>query len=387
MEGSTMSDNSLADWNPQDESVLFEQRGAYDAMRERCPVAHSEFLGWSLFKHDDIENVLADPETFSSASRYLAIPNGMDEPEHTPYRAALDPYLDAQAMAAFEPRCRRIASDIVKSILDRDTVDIVSDYTEPFSLKSLCALIDWPLNTWEHLRGWSHGNQQAAFSRDRAAGKSLAAEFTGFVMKELDLRREAGAGSGNDLTSSLMNVEVDGKGLSDEGIISILRNWTAGHGTVVAGIGLVIHYLAEHEELQLQLRDDPSGLPAAIDEILRVDGPLVANRRTATRDVEISGRQIAAGDTLTLMWIAANRDDEAFDHAIDVRLDRDPAQNLLFGAGIHHCQGIRLARLEMRMAIEELLAQTNGFHLVEGATPKRDVYPSNGLESMTLRIS
>lgn len=382
-----MSQKPFADWDPQDQAVLHDQRRAYDEMREHCPVAHSDFLGWSLFNHEDIRTVLADPETFSSASRHTAIPSGMDEPEHTPYRAALDPYLDAEAMAVFEPHCRWIAADAIQSVLGRETVDIVSDFTQPFSLQSLCALIGWSLETWVDLRGWSHGNQQAAFSGDRAAGKSLAAEFTGFVMQELDVRRKTDAEAGNDLTSGLMNVQVNGKRLSDEDIVSILRNWTAGHGTVAAGIGIVILHLAENQNVQRQLRNEPTLLPAAIDEILRVDGPLVANRRTTTCDVEIGGQEIAAGDMLTLMWIAANRDPKVFDDAIEVHLDRDSAENFLFGWGIHHCQGIRLARLEMRVAIEELLARTDQFELVTSAQPKRDVYPSNGLGTMTLRLS
>lgn len=381
-----MSDKPAQDWEPQDDTILRDQRRAYDDLRERCPVAHSDFLGWSLFGHDDIKSVLSDPETFSSASRHRAIPNGMDEPEHTPYRRALDPYFDANAMAMFEPHCRRIAADSVQSILPHDNVDIVSGFIEPFSLKSLCAYLGWPLDTWEALRGWSHGNQQAAFSRDRAAAKSLAAEYTGFVIKEIDLRRTNGIDASDDLTSSLMAAEVDGKRLSDEDIISVLRNWTAGHGTVAAGIGLVILYLAEHQEVQQRLRNDPAMLPAAIDEILRVDGPLVANRRTTTRDVEIGGRTIASGEKLTLMWIAANRDEAAFDAPHEVRLDRDPAENFLFGWGIHVCQGAPLARLEMRVALEELLAQTRHIGLSETEPPQRDVYPSNGLGTMRVRL-
>lgn len=382
-----MSDKPTPDWDPQDDAVLRDQRRAYDDMRARCPVAHSDFLGWSLFRHEDIKNVLSDPETYSSASRHRAIPNGMDEPEHTPYRHVLDPYVDAETMATFEPHCRRIAADSVRSIIARDDVDIVSHFTEPFSLKSLCAYLGWPLDTWKKLRGWSHGNQQAAFSRDREAGKSLATEYTGFVMKELDLRRKGGATASDDLTSSLMAAEVDGKRLSDEDIVSILRNWTAGHGTVAAAIGLVILYLAKHEEVQRQLRNDPAMLPAAIDEILRVDGPLVANRRTTTSDVEIGDRKIAAGEKLTLMWIAANRDEEAFEAANQVHLDRDQANSFVFGWGIHVCQGAPLARLEMLVAIEELLAQTRHIGLVETESAQRDVYPSNGPGAMRVRLS
>jgi cytochrome P450 len=103
--------------------------------------------------------------------------------------------------------------------------------------------------------------------------------------------------------------------------------------------------------------------------------------------VQIGGQEIAAGSKITLMWIAANRDEETFDAAYEVQLDRDPAENLLFGWGIHVCQGIRLARLEMRVAIEALLAQTTRFQLVAVDSPKRDIYPSNGLAEMTLRLS
>lgn len=381
-----MTKTSTPDWDPRDDSVLRDQRRAYDDMRLRCPVAYSDFLNWSLFRHDDIKEVLADPETYSSASNHLAIPNGMDPPQHTLYRQLLEPYFDAAAMAAFEPHCRRIAVDLLDSILARDAMDIVSEFIEPFALKSLCAYLGWSLDLWDKLRGWTHGNQQVALSRDRKTGSVLAAEYTGYVTQALDLRRREGAETSDDLTSRLMAVEVDGKRLSDEEIVSILRNWTAGHGTVAAGIGLVVLYVAEHEALQRQLRDDPMMLPATIDEILRVDGPLVANRRTTTREVEIGGQMIAGGEKLSLMWIAANRDEDAFDDADEVRPDRDPAENLLFGWGIHVCQGAPLARLEMRVAIEELLARTGQIQLVETETPQRSVYPSNGLEAMRMRL-
>ena len=101
-----MSDQTAPDWDPRDPSVLRNQRLAYDEMRERCPVAHSNFLGWSLFRHEDIAGVLADPETYSSASKRRAVPNGMDKPEHTKYRSVLEPYFTPERMAAFEPVCR-----------------------------------------------------------------------------------------------------------------------------------------------------------------------------------------------------------------------------------------------------------------------------------------
>lgn len=400
-----MSDKPIPDWHPQDPSVLHDQRRAYDEMRERCPVAHSDFLDWSIFRHEDIVSVLSDPETYSSASKRRAVPNGMDRPEHTVYRRALEPYFDREQMAAFEPRCRRIAADIVQALLARDEVEFVSEFAEPFSLETLCAFLGWPRATWEQLSGWTHGNQQAALSRDREAGKALALAFVGYVKEALQVRRETGVETFDDITGSLMMTEditarlmmteVAGEPLSDDDIVSVLRNWTAGHGTVAAALGILVLYLAEQQDVQQQLRGEPALLPAAIDEILRADGPLVANRRTTTREVEIGGRTIGAGEKLSLIWIAANRDGRVFDDPDAVRFHHDHkanirdrgGDNLVFGAGIHDCLGAPLARLEMRVAMEELLNRTSRIELAGTQPPSRGVYPSNGLEALKIRLS
>ena len=148
-----------------------------------------------------------------------------------------------------------------------------------------------------------------------------------------------------------METEVDGNRLSDEDIVSILRNWTAGQGTVSAGIEILTLYLIEHPEMQATLREKPELIPAAIEEILRADGPLVANRRTTTQAVDIGGRSINAGEKLTLMWIAANRDSRVFDDPADVRLGRDQSANYLFGARASMIAWVpRSRRLEMRVA-------------------------------------
>lgn len=133
-------------------------------------------------------------------------------------------------------------------------------------------------------------------------------------------------------------------------------------------------------------RDDSGLIPAAVDEILRADGPLVSNRRTTTRDVTIGDREIAAGERLSLMWIAANRDPDTVDDAGEIQLDRDQSNNLLYGAGIHYCLGAPLARLELQVAIEELLAGTTDVTLASDETPPREPYPSNGFREMPIRV-
>ena len=373
------------DWNPRDASILEDQRRAYDEMRERCPVAHSEFMGWSLFRHKDIATVLADPVTYSNVSRFQAIPNGMDPPAHGRYRKALDAFFDQEQMARLEPRARETAANLLVPILFGGEVEFIDTFAMPFAFKTLCVVLGWPEQQWECLGGWTHDSQMAALNSVPGAGKALASLFSEHVKANLALHRASPNGAA-DATYALLRTEVDEVRFDDDQIVSVLRNWTAGHGTVVAGLGILVLHLAQEFELQDRLRSDPSLIPAAIEEILRADGPLVANPRTPTREVEIGGRIIPKGEKLTLMWIAANRDPRAFDDPDGVKIERSNEASMVWGQGIHLCQGAPLARLEMRVALEELLARTKRFEFA-GDAPHRAAYPSNGLAALPLRVS
>ena len=128
--------------------------------------------------------------------------------------------------------------------------------------------------------------------------------------------------------------------------------------TIAASVGILAHYLATRPVLQQQLREQPTLLPQAIDEILRIHAPLIANSRGTTTAVEIAGRKIEAGERITVIWASANRDETVFGDPDEFRPDRPASQNLLYGAGIHVCPGAPLARLELRIIMEELLAHT-----------------------------
>jgi len=371
-------------WNPQDPEVVVDQRAAYDHMRERCPVAHSEVMGWSLFKHADVTTVTNDPLAFSSATRRLAIPNGMDPPEHTEYRGSLQPLFSSDRLARFEQRSRQIARDLLDGAVGRAKVDAIAEFVDPFAHQALCAFMGWPVEDWNRISSWTHGNLEAAFRADREAGARLAREFSTYVIEILRARRADQ--SSNDLMSELVRVKVHDVTLNDEQIVGLLRTWTAGHGTVAAALGIVVRYLAQDVELQIRLRDQPELVEAAIWEILRWDGPLVSNTRTATRDVAIEGQAIHAGDRISLMWIAANRDPAAFTDAGEVVVDRGTEDNVLFGAGIHRCLGESLAMLNLRVAVEELLSRTARFRSLSPSAPPRNAYPSNGLRELHIEL-
>lgn len=383
-----MSDSQKQDWTPQSDAVLRDQRAAYDRMREQCPVAWSDYAHWSLFRHADVSRVLHDHKRFSSqVSRHVSVPNGMDPPQHTDYRAIIEPYFSAERMAAFEPICREIAEDLALSALQQERIELMAAFAQPFALRIQCAFMGWPLTLQDSLLDWARRNNRATLQRDRNALNALAAEFEALITGLLADRRRANATAEDDVTSALMHEQIHGRMLNDQEIASILRNWTVGEiGTIAASVGILAQFLAAHPEVQRQLRDDPDLLWQANDEILRIHGPLVDNRRLTTCPVHFGDRQIPAGQRLTLNWIAANRDPEVFPDPDRFSLERDPAQNLLYGAGIHVCPGAPLARMELVIVIRSLLQHSRELSLIAEQPATLATYPASGYASLPLRL-
>jgi cytochrome P450 len=265
---------------------------------------------------------------------------------------------------------------------------LMADFALPFAVRVQCAFLGWPEALHEPLVNWMRKSAKATLAGDHAATSQIAREFEGFIDRLIDARVETGAGPGEDITASLMHERVWGRSLSNEEIASILRNWTVGEvGTIAASVGILVQYLAQCPELQQQLRSRRGDLPVAIDEILRLHGPLVSNRRIARRAATIQGRRIAAGERISLVWMSANRDGRAFEDPDSFRLDRDPARNLLYGAGIHVCPGAPLARMELRIVLEELLEHTADIQPLPEKPPTNAIYPASGFATLPLCIT
>lgn len=375
------------DWDTTALGTPIDQIALHDATRRRCPVAHSEVFGWSLFRHEDVSRVLHDPATFSSAvSQHLAVPNGFDAPAHTEYRRIIDPYFSADSMSKIEPACRDVALDLLERLTIEDQTDVVRTLAEPFAVRAQCAFLRWPKEFHAPLNEWIHKNQEAIRSKDRQALAAVAFEFDGHIRNILAAHRKGRTDIAGPIVGQLMMESVSGRPITDDEIVSILRNWTVGElATISACIGIVAHFLSERTALQSQLRASPDLLPAAIDEILRVCAPLMTSRRVVASPVTLGNRQLCAGERVTLMWASANRDEHAFDNAGEFSLDRDPGKNLLYGAGIHVCPGAPLARLELRILFEELLARFE-VSPVRAQPPTYAMYPAAGYSSLPLRL-
>ena len=369
------------DWDPRE--VGDDQVRAYDELRQRCPVAHSQVQGWSLLRHADALAALTDPGTFSSrVSAHVAVPNGMDADEHAAFRAVIDRCFAPQRVADFAPVLSRIAEGLVADLAGAgQPAEVMAALGEPYAALSQCAYLGWPPEVAEALREWAADSERATRARDRAGLDRVAARFDGIIVAQLD--RARAPGTARTLTHDLLDDQVDGRPLSDGELVSIVRNWTAGElGTISAAVGIIVEFLARRRDVQDLLRAQPGLRQAAMDEMLRLEAPLISNRRRSTGAVLVGGRTIPADAPVTILWPAVQRDPDAFDDPTVFRLDRDPGDNLLYGRGPHYCPGEGLSRLELGIMLDALLAALPSFRM--SGEPVRASAPAGGFAEVRI---
>jgi cytochrome P450 len=373
-------------WEPLSEAALADQRSTYDRMRSACPVAESP-RGVTLFRHADVVAAAADPRTFSSAaSTYRSVPNSLDPPEHTASRVVVDPFFAPERMAALEPTVRRIAQEIVGSLPRGGSVDAVNEIGRPFAVRAQAEWLGWQ-GIEDKLLSWMVENHAATRSADRSRAANVAAAFDEIVMVQVRHRRQMGSASPRDTTSELLAQSVNGDLLSDADIVSILRNWTGGDlASMAAALGIVVHFLAKHREVQEDLRASRGDLGAAIDEILRMDDPFLVNRRVTTVATRVAGFVIKPGTRIYLNWTSANRDETVFGNPDAYRPAENARHNLVYGTGIHTCPGRPLATMELVVVVEALLEATARIELAGDAEPARETYPLGGWRRVPVRL-
>lgn len=367
--------------------MLADQRGTYDRMRSACPVARSP-RGVTLFRHADVVAAAADPATFSSAvSVHRMVPNSLDQPEHSAFRAAIDPFFTPERMQSLEPRVRRIAQGIIAALPLGATVDAVRDIGYPLAVRAQAEWLGWQ-GIEQDLLAWMVENHAATRSADRSRTGAAAAAFDRIVLAQVQRRRQMGSAAPNDPTTELLGVAVNGSLLPDADIVSILRNWTAGDlGSIAASFGVVAYFLATHAEIQDALRADPGNLASAIDEMLRIDDPFLVSRRVTTSSTSVAGFPLDPGTRVYLNWTSANRDEAVFADPDAYRPEQHARHNLVYGTGIHVCPGRPLATLELVVAVQTLLVMTARVELSEESEPVRETYPLGGWRRVPLRLS
>ena len=358
----------------------------YTALRRVRPVLRDRAHDfWLLFDHASVQRALVDHETFSSRA---APPGGgpldwmifTDPPRHTKLRALVMRTFTPRAIAALEPRIRELAAGLLAPHLDRGSMDLVRDYADPLPLAVIMELLGMPPTDRERLATWTGsilglgdtvagGNRAArAISRYRDAKEDMSPYLTALLVARRAIPRD-------DLLSRLVAAEIDGERLSDDEIFDFFQLLLlAGSETTTNLIANAAVCFSAHPRQLAWVRADLARLPAAIEEVLRYRSPAQLIFRFAARDVTLHGRTIPKGKLVMAMIGSANRDERRFPNASQFDVTREPIPHVGFGHGIHFCLGAALARLEARVALEELLSRTDCLHVTNPKwAPRRAV--------------
>lgn len=348
--------------------------------RRECPVLHTEVDGgyYVISRYEDVRTVCGTPDLFSSAQPGLrgvpvrVIPLDVDPPQHRYFRTFLNPYFSRSFLLRYADDMREIAQKAIATFIDRGEFDVVNDYSIPFSAGSLARIVFATENQDLVDRGVKAVNRVATESTPESFEvlAALAMEAMAEVNPEVDDRE--------DVLAALVTAEVDGRALTTEERLGIVVTLLLGGLDTTRGVIVhIANHLATRADVEPVLRT-PDWWHSTLDEFLRYETTVSFMARTVTRDTELSGTPLHAGDRLAVHFYSANRDPARFDDPDDLVLDRHHKPNAAFGIGIHRCLGLNFARIQLAIAFEELLNSATNFRLKEGAKIHRQTGVSLG---------
>jgi cytochrome P450 len=371
----------VSDWSIDfdlfDPGFVVDPYSVYSELRDRCPVAHTERWGgsWMPTRYEDIQAVAHDTEHFSSRNvgvtglagnnPLVAPPITADPPFHTASRRILLPAFSPKAIEALEPLTRHIANGLIDDVLARGDgrADAACDYAQHIPVRVIGAMLGVPEEDEPIFTDWAIRVLQIG-PTNQEVGRQATREVLEYFRGQVAARREERTG---DLVSQLLDAELDGAPLTEKHILgTCFLLLIAGIDTTWSSIGASLWHLATHPDDRARLIMEPGLVPTAIEEFLRAYSP-VTMAREVVAEVEVGGRTLCPGERVLLTFPAGNRDPELFENPDEVLIDRQHNRHTAFGAGIHRCLGSNLARMELRVAIEEWLQRIPSFHLAEGA--------------------
>ncbi|MFQ5512967.1 MAG: cytochrome P450 [Myxococcota bacterium] len=339
----------------------------YRDLREKAPLYRNERLGfWALSRHSDVLAALRNPVAFSNAQgvsldrsshaqadtvmSFLA----MDPPRHTQMRALVSRAFTPRRVAGMEPRIRELSRKYVARFAERGRFDVIADYAGLLPMAVISELIGVPEADRQELRSWADTvvHREEGMSDVPPAGMEAAARLLGYFAEFV---RERRARPHDDLLGALFEAEIDGERLAERDIIAfVFLMIIAGNETTTKLIGNAVYWLWRNPEQRARICRDPRLVARWVEETLRYDNSTQALARTLARDVELYGEKLRPGEKLLLLLGSANRDEDVFERAEEFDILRNTTASLSFGHGTHFCLGASLARLEGRVALDEL---------------------------------
>jgi len=368
-----------SDFDVLDESYVLNPFPRWDELRQVCPIAHTDRRGraWLPTTYADVTAMAKDIDNFSSAN--TSVIDSVDEPEtpiltyglppitsdpplHTWTRRLLLPWFSHTRVESYEPMTRSLCGSLIDAHLDAGRADAAADYAQQIPVRVIGSILGIPEELADTFTGWVRDALEFADDAERVQRGMFGIGY--YLWDRINERRDA---DGDDLLTYLLHAEVDGGSVDDMIVLGMaILTMIAGIDTTWSAIGCSLWHLATNDHDRERLVAEPALMDLAVEELLRAYSP-VTMARVVTQDVEFNGCPMKQGDKLLLSFPAANRDPAVFDRADEVLLDRQENRHVAFGSGIHRCAGSNLARMELRVALEEWLSRVPVFHMAEGA--------------------
>ncbi len=366
------------DFDVLDARYVADPFSIWDELRTSCPIAHTDRRGstWLPTRYEDVTAIAHDIEHFSSLEPAVipfegeepeepVLPYGLppissDPPLHTWTRRLLLPWFSHRRVDGYEEMTRTLCSGLIDDFLSDGGADAAADYAQQIPVRVIAHILSVPTSLADTFTTWVRDVLEFAEDHERRL-EGMRSLITYFI-EEIERRRHD---PGDDLLSVLLHTKVDGEPVEESLVLGTAALvLIAGVDTTWSAIGSALWHLATHPADLERLVAEPDVMAFAVEELLRVYSP-VTMARVVTRDVVFGGCPMKAGDKVLMNFPGANRDPEVFDDAGAVVFDRALNRHVAFGSGIHRCAGSNLARMELRVALEEWIARIPTFR-VEG---------------------
>jgi cytochrome P450 len=359
--------------------------------------AHEQGISFTMFlRHADLRRIARDYPTFTSATPFRVpippehdirptaqLPIESDPPMHTSYRELMEERFSRGAMAMHDTATRLVADTLLDAALANGTMEVVGQLGLPLFLRTLALVLGRPQSDVAQWLTW--GTQALAAQTEHGVRGNT--DLNRYIDAAVDAAAESPA---DDFFSELARSSLDGRPLTRDEMRGFANlTFAGGRQTVVYALTNVVHHLARQPTDLRTLADEPHRITVAIEEFLRFMTPITHLGRTATRDVEVAGRDISSGELVSICFASANRDEAAFDAADELHLDRRPNRHVAFGHGPHTCVGAPMARLVLQVALEQLVARCSTLELAE-AVPHHetigDISVRQGYDRLVVRV-
>lgn len=337
---------------------------------EKAGTVRSEFSNGvlNLYRHDDIVKINKHPAILGNGGQGGSfgndnplIPLEIDGEDHRKWRRLLDPIFGPKQMGALEAPIRKLAGELIDEFLLRGEAELHDAFCEPLPSLTFLRLVGAPVEDLDFFldfkTGVIHPEGDTVEEMDAnmaVAGGKLLEYFVKFLAE-----RRAETEQKNDVIAVLLRSEVDGEPIAELDLLNILfLLMFAGLDTVTASLSCVFAWLGRHPEERDRLASDPSLIPTAVEEIMRYESPVPSGQRHATEDIDLGdGLVVKAGQAIHAFWAAANVDPTIYHDPLTVNFERGRTSHIVFASGTHRCLGSHLARLELKIAVEELLSR------------------------------